>query len=604
LVREVSGYEYGSDPTAVRELENVALHAAGTAKALRIEHLLLGGLASARTSAARDTFCRDLALVGGDTAIPALARLLADPATSDMARYSIESIGGARAAEALRAALSRSSPPVRIGIVVSLGRLHDNASVTAIRHLLTSRDAMEAAAAARALARIASPVARQALLTAAPSPAVADALLQVALQSPAADAAGIYRRLSAPEQGVSVRVAALRGLVGIDAGQAKPLLHSALKSGPPPLQAAAVRELARLEGVALAEEMPHATELLRVQILAALSDSGRPEVRSVLLANVASASEAVRVTALTGLARLGTAADVAMLAERAAATHGDEQAAARLALAGIRDAAADGAILRSLPSAEAKTKVELIRAIGARGIPSASTVLLEAAGDPNRTVRLESIRALRQTAGLPQVPALLEHLGKTSAETERRELERTTAAAIRRSPGSPVGDVIRAYAGAGDTDTRASLLNLLSAVGSADGLPLLREALQDPNPDIQLAALRALSAWPTPAPMPDLLALARSAQEPARRVLALRGYVQLVQIPSNRTPAETAGLLESAMALAMRPEEKRAILSAVQKVVCPEALRLARSALNDPAVAAEARLAATTLEHALAYLKQ
>ena len=86
--------------------------------------------------------------------------------------------------------------------------------------------------------------------------------------------------------------------------------------------------------------------------------------------------------------------------------------------------------------------------------------------------------------------------------------------------------------------------------------------------------------------------------------MALRGYIQVVQIPSNRVPAETAGLLEVAMGLATRPEEKRAVLGAVQKVVCPESLRLARSALNDPEVAAEARVAATTLERELAYVKQ
>ena len=190
-----------------------------------------------------------------------------------------------------------------------------------------------------------------------------------------------------------------------------------------------------------------------------------------------------------------------MLAGRAAASGGDEQAAARAALAGLRDPAADAAILKSLPAADPKAKLELIRAVGARGTPSASDVLLEAAEDPNRAVRLESIRALRDTANLAQVPALLQRLAKAGSDTERRELERTTAAAIRRSPGSPLADVSRSYAATSDADARASLLNVAAAVGSAEGLPLLRQALQDPDADLQLAALRAMSAWPTPAPL-------------------------------------------------------------------------------------------------------
>jgi HEAT repeat protein len=601
LVRKVLAYDYGRDPAAVRELETLTLHAAGTAEAPAIEKLLLNGLASARTIPAKDAFCRNLAWVGSEAAIPALAGMLSDPATAEMARSAIERIGGPKAVEALHAALLRSSPPVRSGIAASLGRLHDEKSVAAIRALLQSSDA---AAAAEALGRIASPAAREALLAAAPTPEVSDALLRIARESHGVDAIETYRRLSGTEHTVSVRAAALQGLARVDAREAKPLLEAALRSGPAPLQATAVRELARIEGIALADEMPHATELMRVQIISALGDSGRPELRPVLLAGATHQSAAVRIVSLAALAKLGTAADVAMLAERAAASSGDEQAAARAALAGLRDPAADAAVLKLLSAADPKTKLELIRAVGARGIPSAAEVLLQAAEDPNRAVRLESIRALRDTATSPQVPGLLQRLAKAGNDTERRELERSTASAIRRSPGSPFEDVSRAYEVTSDSDVRASLLNVAAAVGSAEGLSLLRQALRDPDADLQLAAVRAMSSWPTSAPLADLLNIAKTTHEPARRVLALRGYIQVVQIPSSRNPAETAGLLETAMSLASRPEEKRAVLGAVQKVVCPEALRLARSALNDPEVAAEARVAATTLQREMAYLKQ
>ena len=241
--------------------------------------------------------------------------------------------------------------------------------MAAIRALLQSSDA---AAAAEALGSIASPAAREALLAAAPTPEVSDALLRIARESHGVDAIETYRRLSGTEHTVSVRAAALQGLARVDAREAKPLLEAALRSGPAPLQATAVRELARIEGIALADEMPHATELMRVQIISALGDSGRPELRPVLLAGAAHESEAVRIVSLTALAKLGTAADVAMLAGRAAASSGDEQAAARAALAGLRDPAADAAVLKLLSAADPKTKLELIRAVGARGIPSAA----------------------------------------------------------------------------------------------------------------------------------------------------------------------------------------------------------------------------------------
>jgi hypothetical protein len=119
---------------------------------------------------------------------------------------------------------------------------------------------------------------------------------------------------------------------------------------------------------------------------------------------------------------------------------------------------------------------------------------------------------------------------------------------------------------------------------------------------LQRAALNALSGWPTPEPMDDLIALARSGA-PAQRILSLRGYIQLVQLPSNRTPAQTARLLATAFGAATRPDEKRAVLAVAQRLMCVESLELARIAAKDPTVSAEGQLAVTTLERGLSFLK-
>jgi hypothetical protein len=56
------------------------------------------------------------------------------------------------------------------------------------------------------------------------------------------------------------------------------------------------------------------------------------------------------------------------------------------------------------------------------------------------------------------------------------------------------------------------------------------------------------------------------------------------------------------MAVATMPDEKRAVLAVAQRLVCPESLDLAQSAINDPQVAAEAKLAATTLRRGLSFV--
>jgi hypothetical protein len=167
-----------------------------------------------------------------------------------------------------------------------------------------------------------------------------------------------------------------------------------------------------------------------------------------------------------------------------------------------------------------------------------------------------------------------------------------------------VAAVIEAYRAANTPPMRVSLLNVLSAVGNSAALAVVRQGLQDPAAEVQRGALNALANWPTPDPLDDLLALARSNGDATRPVLALRGYIKLAQLPSGRAPRATAALLNTAIAVATHAEEKKSALAVLQRVVCPESLEVARQSLGDPAVAAEARLAVETLERALAFVKQ
>jgi HEAT repeat protein len=567
LVRQVAAYDYGKDPSAARELEALA-HGSGAS----IEREVVAGLASARTVAAKDVFCRVLGIAGTDASVRALAAMMSQAETAEMARRALERIPGDRASAALREALGRKAS---VGLVESVGRRRDRRSTDLLRRLLRASDKGLAAAAATALGDIGTPAARDALLAALPTAAVRDALLAIAESD-----GGVYLWVGS-------------GVVRADA-KAGPVLREALKSDSARTQALAIRELARIDAAALVNELPTASELTGLRIVAALGDRG------VFVTALSSEHDAVRIVALNGLARVGTAADILRLGERAARASGEEQAAARAALARIRGEDVDAAIVRAISNAEARTKLELIRAAGERGIAGAADVLLAATADSDRQVRIESIRALREAAAGRHVDDMLGRLMKVSTESERREWERTIAASIRRGKdaGLPV------YEREAAVESRISRLNIYSAVGNAAALPLIREALGDSAPEIRRAALNALSNWPTPEPLDDLLALARAPGDPSRQTLALRGYIRLLGLPSGRTPAETAALLKVAMAAATRPEEKRSLLAIAQRVPCPEALAVARAALDDPQVRAEAQLAVMALERELTFLKR
>jgi HEAT repeat protein len=497
--------------------------------------------------------------------------------------------------------LPKSAVNSKAGIVVSLGRRRDTGAVGVLKPLLTAEDESLAAATAVALGQIGNGDARAALLAAKPTAAVSDALLAIAERSSGSSAVAMYKGLLSEKHSEAVRIAAMRGLARTDAKPATVVLVAALKSESPRLQAIGVRELAAIEGVSVAKRMPGLPPRAQVQMISALVDSGLPDVLPVLEQGFSSGNESVRVASLNGIAKLGSAKQIPMLASHAASTTGDEQAAARVALGRIRGSDADAAVLSSIADAEPRTKVELIRAAGERGISNAADVLLRTATDTDRQVRNESIRALRETAGSAHVPTLVSLLVKTHDENDRKEYERTVAAAIHRAREAPIGELASAYRAASDVKVKASLLSVMAAVGNGDALPIVREALKASEADVQRAAVNALSAWPSPEPMKDLLTLAQSSPNAAHQVLALRGYVRLAQIPSNRTPAETAKLLAAAMTASKRAEEKKMVIAAAQRVITPESVELVKAVVNDPAVAAEAKAAITALERSLTY---
>jgi hypothetical protein len=83
-------------------------------------------------------------------------------------------------------------------------------------------------------------------------------------------------------------------------------------------------------------------------------------------------------------------------------------------------------------------------------------------------------------------------------------------------------------------------------------------------------------------------------------VLAFRGYVRLVRLPSDRTPADTFLLLEDALAMATRAEEKKLVLGALADLPLIDALMTAEPYLGDPALCDEAAVTMLALARALA----
>ena len=378
----------------------------------------------------------------------------------------------------------------------------------------------------------------------------------------------------------------------------------ALKSSDPEMQTGAITIVREIQGPevtkALAQELPKLPAASQVQLLAALADRGDTLALPAVIETVKSSDESVRVAALKAIGQLGNAASVPLLAQQAAATKGAEQKAARESLYRLRGAEVDAAILQGLPSAPAGIKVELIGAIGERNIGDSVKALLTTATDDDRKVRLESFKVLKVIAKPDDLPALVNLLLEVKNDSDRSEAEKMVAAVAHKieDKGRQAAAVLAVLPNVKETPGRASLLRTLGRIGDGSALPALQAALTNREPEVQDAAIRALSEWPTPEPVPDLVKVAQTSENKVHKVLALRGFVRLLGLDSTRPAEETIELYKKAMELAGDAAEKKRVLSGLAAAKSPAALTMAAQYLNDLTLHLEAESAVVQIAQA------
>lgn len=578
---------------------------------------------------ARVWMLRQLAVIGGDESVDALAALLSDPDAQvrEHARQALQQNPSPRAGEALIAALAgasdpadqvayinalaargdgsdepvaaiephlRAGGPVGAAAISAMGTLGGKRPITNLNELLKSEDETERNAAAAALVR------------------AADALVERNITDWAAIIyQDVYKFPVADEH----RLAAVRGLAKTDGGMAFRILFKSIRREQDEQWfAEACRIAAPIPGRAATSLLAQACLEAKspddqIVLIAALTERD-DDVKYVFINLLESEHEPVRIAAIRALKVRGDNADVQRLAAAAAHATGEEQAAARDALASLSGKYIDSTLQSSVKAKfPPEVKAEFIRAMAARHYTRAVPLLLRLAAGDEEPLRAPAYEALAELGDAVHLPAVIDTLGGTMSEETRTAAEDAVVALCGKdqgeeAPTDPAKPVLAAYARA-DGAARASLVRILGRVGGDEALRTLRAAAADASSEVRDAAVRALAAWPTTDVLDDLLALAASAPQENLRVLALRGYVRLLRLPNDRTPGQTLELLQKAMAAAARDEERREVLAAVGEVPTVEALRYAGSHLSvadgaaQPALRDEAAAAMLSIARSL-----
>jgi HEAT repeat protein len=309
----------------------------------------------------------------------------------------------------------------------------------------------------------------------------------------------------------------------------------------------------------------------------------------------------VRVSALKALESVGNYTIVEFLVSHAAQSKREEQMAARTSLWGLRCGQANPTILTNLvKNLNEAIQHELIMAVGERRIKEGLNLLISRAQYSSDRNRQQAIRGLKNIAAPSDLSLLVNLLLGMNKDVDQLEMASTIAAVAGKSPQS-IGRaslVVDELESKTDIKGRCALYRTLGKIGDDSSLSVIREAIDEGDPDVKDAAVRALAEWPTTMAKEDLLHIAKTSDTSVHLVLTLQAYIRMIGMEPYRLPESAVQSYKDVLDLA-RPEDKKLILGILPTFASPDALELAEFLLQEKEVEAEAELAIKKIKEKL-----
>ncbi|MFC2124820.1 HEAT repeat domain-containing protein [Bacteroidota bacterium] len=551
-----------------------------------IEDLMIEFLQSDATMEGKQYICKQIGLIGSKQSVPVLSKMLLDISAFNMALLALEPINDKEVDKALIKALSKTKGITKTGIINSLGVRKTPEAVNPLSKLIFDKDHLISSSSIAALGKIGNMQASISLGTAyqkAEIPlkwSISDAWLKSADNiSSYEETYPIYAEVYKDNPPVSIKTAALNGLINTYTGESSDYLVAALKDPDPEMQEAVIPLIRNLDMKndmeVYIKELPNLKENLRIQLVLAIAARRDPAAHDLLLSMIKSKNQDQRLSALMVFPDHAKSSDVVFLASFASKSKGRERDMARECLNSMSGDNINDAILTVAQKACPEERVELIRAIGYRNIISGIDILLISAKHTERKVRIESFKTLGKIGSPDYLPEIIELMIKSESSAERKEAEKaiTSIATTKDDESTQSDEILKVIPAVKTLNAKISCINILGNLGTEKSLPVLREYLISGEYNIRVAAIKALSEWPDASPRKDLLGIVLKTKDIKQHTLAIQGYVRLTLIDNNLREDDKATALKETMELSENTNEQKIVIAGIARVQSLSALR-------------------------------
>jgi len=436
--------------------------------------------------------CQQLAVIGTKNAVPVLTKLLSDEQMSHYARFGLEPIPDPSVDEALRASLDKLKGGMLVGVINSIGMRRDAKAIGDLKGLMGDSDSAVAAAAAGALGRIATPEAVAILTDALGGPESSRTALADACQTAAdtliaagkqVEAATIYDAMCKADLAKHHQIAALHGAIRARGADGMLLLLECFGSEDKALFRVALRMAHEIGGPEVAKtvmqalELPAASEISADEVVIKEAEYGagdkQADVTQQVIAAVRSGTPIEVSNSLAGDPAPGVVKQLRVVFVKG----GQEQT---VVVPEKEQFSLEGSM------SQHPRQVLLIYTLGDLGQESALPVILEAANSNAWDIRRAAIGVLGSLGDASAVPVLLATVVDDSG------LAQAAFDSLRRLKGQDVDAAVAKALDGAEGAKRVTLIRLAGERGIASAVPALKQAADDADSEVALAAIHAL----------------------------------------------------------------------------------------------------------------